>query len=352
MAPKRVSPRKVAKKRATASMSRNYPLYLDTAIHSLEKTRNSKVIVYITGDRQPHQLFRAVVHSDVLPYFRQILKKINHTSKITLAIYTNGGRLETPWPLVNLIREHCDEFEVVVLSKALSAGTMIALGADKIVMTRYAHLSPIDPAADVADEKNNIKHFEIEDIIGYIDFLRDKIGLTEQATLGEMAKDLTREINPTLLGSVNRTHSLVRRLAKNLLGLHKEVLSERQSKEIVEHLTQKLFSHTHLINYREAKQIGFDNVVELPDEKNEKAIENLLDAYSKYLELDSPFDLNSALKSEKEKTKLTSTRATIHSSDSKFDFQSQFQLTKIPDPAGNTQINVSPIGIGGGWIKL
>ena len=95
---------------------------------------------------------------------------------------------------------------------------MIALGADKIVMTRYAHLSPVDPAANIQDGNNKPKHFEIEDIIGYIDFIKDKVGVTEQTALCELTKELTKEINPTMLGSTNRTHSLVRRLAKNLLS--------------------------------------------------------------------------------------------------------------------------------------
>ena len=125
-------------------------------------------------------------------------------------------KLDTPWPLVNLIREYCKEFEVLIPEKALSAGTLISLGADKIVMLPYSHLSPIDPAAEFTDvEKKQQKRIEIEDIIGYIKFAKEKIGIKSQTTLGEIMKELSKEINPTMLGSSNRIHSLIRSLAKS-----------------------------------------------------------------------------------------------------------------------------------------
>jgi hypothetical protein len=309
-------------------------------IAALEKARDSKVIVYVTSDKKPENIFSTQVAPDVLPYFKKILKKIGDTKKITLALCTNGGLLDTPWPLVNLIRGHCQEFEVVILDKALSAGTMISLGADKIVMTRYASLSPIDPAANIPDANNQVKHVEIEDIIGYIDFVKDKIGITEQTALGDIMKDLTKEVTPTMLGSTNRTHSLVRRLAKNLLNLHKEKVPERKIKEIIEHLSEKLYSHRHLINRNEAIEIGLDGLIDFSDNANEKVIEALTDKYTDYLEIEKDFNPIEIIGSEDRK-EIVVNRAVIHSSVLKYSFQSTFVLTKIPDPAGNPQVNVS-----------
>ena len=44
-----------------------------------------------------------------------------------------------------MIRLFCDEFEVIVPSKAHSTATLICLGADRVVMTKQATLGPIDP---------------------------------------------------------------------------------------------------------------------------------------------------------------------------------------------------------------
>jgi ATP-dependent protease ClpP protease subunit len=321
----------------------------NTLIKALEKDRKSRVIVYMTGDKPPVQHFATVIASDILSKFKKILKSIGHTKKISLAIYTNGGNLETPWPLVNLIREHCDEFEVIVIEKSLSAGTLIALGADKIVMTPYSYLSPIDPATNVQDQNNKQKHIEIEDITGYIDFVKEKIGITEQGALCEIMKDLTKEVPPSLLGSINRTHSLVRRLAKNLLALHKEKVPERQSKEIIEHLVQKLFSHKHLISRKEAQQIGFDNLVVFSNKTSEKIIEDLTDSYLEYLEIETDFDPADILGKETKK-EIVLNRALVHSSKEKFDFQSRYMLQKIKDPQGNEQIAFNVLS--NKWVKI
>ncbi len=123
-------------------------------IKRLEDSRNSKVIVYITGDRlirSGDQIITGLstqVSVEVLPFFDEILKSFDETQKISLVIYTNGGLIETPWPLVSTIRQYCKEFEVIVFRKSLSAGTLIALGGDKIVMPRGSFLSPIDPATE------------------------------------------------------------------------------------------------------------------------------------------------------------------------------------------------------------
>jgi len=111
-------------------------------ISSLEKSRGSRVITYLTSDRAP---FPAQIALDVLPLFYQTLQSIKKTKKISLFLFSTGGNLDAPWPLVNMIREYCDEFEVIIPFKALSAATLIALGANKIVMTPLSQLSPIDP---------------------------------------------------------------------------------------------------------------------------------------------------------------------------------------------------------------
>ncbi|MBX9906388.1 hypothetical protein K2X96_00650 [Patescibacteria group bacterium] len=309
-------------------------------IEALEASRNSRVIVYFTGDRKP-QPFSTLVGIDVLPAFKAVLKKIGNTKKITLALYTNGGHLDTPWPLIHLIREHAEEFEVLILEKALSAGTMIALGGDKIVMTPHSFLSPIDPATNFQDEENQkMKRFEIEDVIGYIDFVRDRIGITEQQALMEIMKDLTKEVNPTRLGSIHRTHALVRRLATKLLSLHKEPVSERQTKEIIDHLAQKLFSHSHLINRKEAKEIGFDNIIEYADKATEKAADNLMTYYSDYLKIDEEFEPLKEIGEKEVKKEIPLSLAVVHSKDLKYDFKANCVITKAPDPNGNPGIRV------------
>src|SRR3990167_3105513 len=111
-------------------------------IKKIEASRGSKVITYITSDRQGP--VNARVAMDIIPFVSQQLRKIGKVSKIDLFLYTAGGDTMVPWRLVSMIREYCDTFSVLVPYKAHSAGTMIALGADEIVMNDLSEISPID----------------------------------------------------------------------------------------------------------------------------------------------------------------------------------------------------------------
>jgi ClpP class serine protease len=306
-------------------------------IREIEKLRASKVIVYITSDNVQ---FPSMVALDTYKYFLTILNEFKNPSKITLLLNTKGGNLEAPWPIVNLIREYTQFFEVIILNEALSAGTLIALGADKIVMLPQSHLSPIDPSKNVDG-----RMIEIEDIMGYISFIKEKVGISEQSALAELTKELTKEITPTLLGSVNRAHSLIRRLAKQLLDLHKERLPEKQSKEIIQNLTQELYFHGHRINRKEAKEIiGFNDIVEFANNDLSKKGNSILEIVEEKLESNKVFDVKSIIGDEPSGRKeYTLPRAVIYSDKIKFEFKSKFELSRIPDPSGVEKFNANEI---------
>ncbi len=143
-------------------------------IKKIEETRNSKVITYVTSDR-PGPI-NARVAMDVVPLISEQLRKIGKkVPKIDLFLYTAGGDTMVPWRLVSMIREYCDIFSVIIPYKAHSAGTMIALGADEIVMSDLSEISPIDPSTanafnpqDPHNPQNKIP-ISVEDVIAFFD---------------------------------------------------------------------------------------------------------------------------------------------------------------------------------------
>src|SRR3989339_2091681 len=110
-------------------------------IQQIEKLRKSRVITYLTSDRQGP--VNARVASDIIPLISKQLQTIGKTQNIDLFLYSTGGDTLVPWRLVSMIREYCNKFSVLVPYKAHSAASMISLGADEIVMTDLSELSPI-----------------------------------------------------------------------------------------------------------------------------------------------------------------------------------------------------------------
>lgn len=85
-------------------------------IQQIEKTRNSKVITYVTSDRIGP--LNARVAMDIVPIVADQLRSIGKTDNIDLFIYSAGGDTMVPWRLVSMIREYCKRFSVIVPSMA------------------------------------------------------------------------------------------------------------------------------------------------------------------------------------------------------------------------------------------
>ncbi|GFP19981.1 hypothetical protein HKBW3S03_01485 [Candidatus Hakubella thermalkaliphila] len=84
-------------------------------IRKIQDSRDSKVLVYFTGDRRP---FSSQIAEDaVLPLYKHLLAlKVaeSNTERIDLFLYTRGGDVGVPWRIVTMIREFCSEFSVLV----------------------------------------------------------------------------------------------------------------------------------------------------------------------------------------------------------------------------------------------
>ncbi len=205
----------------------------------------------------------------------------------------------TPLRIVHLIREYCDSFEVMVPYRAHSAGSLLCLGADGIVMGRLAELTPVDPST--ANDFNPQNPFNplmrvpisVEDVTAYLALAETQAGLKSESTKLEVFKALTAQINPIALGNVRRVWSEYRALVEILLKLH--MTSEKEKTKIpgiVKALTET-YTHDYQIPRKEAKKIGLK--VEAPDEKLESLIMELYKTYEKDLLLRDPFNADALL---------------------------------------------------------
>ncbi len=234
-------------------------------IKALEsKLADTRVITYIVSDRGfggPQQQPKMAL--DVIPFFYERLLEIGKVNKIALFIFSQGGDTIVPLRLINLIREFCEKFTVIIPYKAHSAATLVALGADTILMGPLSELSPIDPSIGTPfnpslPENPALKpELGVEDIIGYLNFAKEKAGITDQANMVKVLEKLVDKVHPIAIGNIYRSHCLIRDLAKKLLKLHmKEKQADHICNRIVEMLAEKLHFHGYLINRNEAIELG------------------------------------------------------------------------------------------------
>ena len=312
-------------------------------IRKIEKACSSRLIIYVTGDRQP---FATRIADDIIPIFNRHLEKLDHSKKVSLFLYTRGGDMVAPLRLVKLIRSYCNAFEVLIPYRCHSAGTMIALGADKIVMGRLGELSPVDPTTmhpyNPQDPSNPQQRLEVsvEDLNSYFLLAREMAKVKEEE-MDKVFANLVEKIHPLSLGNAYRAFRMGKMIAEKLLEMSEEKkFSKEEIKKIVEEITSKICIHGYPITRDEAEKLG------LPIEKTEGELEkdlwNLYEIYGKEMKLGIPFHPVEFL-GDKEMAEVKYVGAYIESDDlsDQFIFKGKIQKT-IRDNKPAIDMNIEP----------
>ena len=294
----------------------------------IEKHRDSKLLVYVTGDRTG---LETKIHSEVLDFFVAHLDVIGNVPKISLYLYTRGGDTLAAWSIANLVRQYCKEFEVLIPSKAHSGGTLISLGANSIIMTKQATLGPIDPSINtpinppVPGAPPNIRYpVSVEAINGFIELARE-IGGKAGADPSKILEILASHVEPLVLGQVYRTRTQIKMLGERLLSLHME--EDGKIEKILAFLCSESGSHDYTIYHREARKVLGLNVM-LPDDDLYTVIKKVYDDIADELELTSPYKPDIFV-GEQDKAQYKFSRALIESvNGGSHKFISQGQLIK------------------------
>jgi len=262
-------------------------------IEEIEKKRQAPLICYATSDR-PN--FPFPISMDATRLFNDHLNatsKGKKCDKLDLFLYSRGGDTRVPWIIVRTFRESCNEFNVLIPFRAHSAATMIALGADNIIMGKEGELSPIDPTIrtpycprDPADNKK-VLPVNVADLTGYVTLIKEKVGITNQQELGTALKTLAKDMHPLALGGINRHLSFIRLVAQRLLSSHNKKLEEAKVDRIVDDLVEKTFFHEHTIGRREAKNLNL-KIKHAEDYAIEDLMWSLFEHYEELMKLREP----------------------------------------------------------------
>jgi hypothetical protein len=241
-------------------------------IKRIEELRGSKVICYLTSLRPgvPGQM-----NDDAIPELLDQLLALpaRPVEKLDLLLCSDGGDSVLPWRLVPVFRHFAKWFAVLVPYHAYSAATILALGANEIVMHSFGVLGPIDPTVtnefnpQLPPDSGRFVGISVEDVKAYVNFVKQTVGITHEDELVQMLAILAEKVHPLALGNVERFLSQSRMIARKLLKTHMASVSERDIEDIVENLASKLYFHGHPINRTEAeKELHLNVAKEVPAE--------------------------------------------------------------------------------------
>ncbi len=115
-----------------------------------DELSHRKLICYVGGDQ-------AGIDRDDTLGFVDLLHNIPAGCDLDLLLHTVGGDIDAAEKLITMVRKKVGAaiLRIVVPDYAKSAGTLMSLGADIIVMSDSSELGPIDPQIIRSDDSGN-----------------------------------------------------------------------------------------------------------------------------------------------------------------------------------------------------
>ena len=183
---------------------------------------------------------------------------------LLLVLHTPGGMAEAAQTIVDYLRSKFSAIDVLVPTYAMSAGTMIALGCDRVVMGKQSQLGPTDPQLIVGN-----RAFSAHSIVEQ--FEEAKAEISGNPTLAHAWAPVLRSFGPALLQEARKSISYGETLVRDWLEQY--MFSERddpasQAKEVAAHFGGNQHgSHGRRINRDEVKQQHVE-VMDLEDDQD------------------------------------------------------------------------------------
>lgn len=211
---------------------------------------------------------------------------------IDILIVSNGGDPTVSWRVVSMIREQYKKMGVLLPFTAYSAATLLALGADEIVMHPFANLGPVDPqlmgqrAVPGQPNQREAVSFGSEDLRNFLEFVRDDVGITDQEQLQLSFSHLVNAVGALPIGVAKRGAQLALSLGEKLLSLHMK--DRTQARAIAESLNKSFYHHGYPVGRAEAKQIGLP--ITNPKEALEELMWRVWEDFEQEMKCNEPFD--------------------------------------------------------------
>lgn len=180
------------------------------AIREIQKATGRKLICYVSGSAG------YVERDDVLP-LTDLLYRVERGTKLDFMLHTLGGEVDAAEKIAGLLLKAVGpegELRVIVPDCAKSAGTLISLAAQSVVMSDTSELGPIDPQIVTTTPDGSLSSRPAQ---SYIDAYDDMIKQIQDGTNGPAVQALIAKFDPALLDMCRKALARSGKFAERLL---------------------------------------------------------------------------------------------------------------------------------------
>ncbi|MCQ8185650.1 SDH family Clp fold serine proteinase [Parvularcula maris] len=209
-------------------------------------------------------------------------RMVSQRNSVVFSLTTNGGQANAAFQISRLLQETYDEVVLLIPSYCKSAGTLIALGASKLIMDSFSELGPLDVQLvkenEIAGRKSGLiskaafeslhdatfeafQDFMLRTTVSSYGNINFKLAseIATNLSTGVMA-GIYSQINPETLGSDYRDLNVAIAYGSRLADY-----SQNAMPMAVHRLVHEYPSHDFIIDVREARTL-FNNVADPSDE--------------------------------------------------------------------------------------
>ena len=259
----------------------------------LEQARGRPLLVYVTSTRSGG--VQGMISAEAIPEFQDQLEKLPvETKGVDLLVVSNGGDPTVAWRLMSLLRERVRHITVLVPQAAFSAATLLALGADEIVMHPNGNLGPVNPQIVAPKPGGGSTQFAFEDLDGVLTYAKNSMNLTEERSRLHVFDRICQEVGSVTVGFAARRSLLSLAMGEKLLRMHMRGEQAEKAKTIAEALNKQFYDHGYPLSRTEASEILDATMKQAPPDV-ERLIWDIWRNIEDELKMRVPFDLMAEL---------------------------------------------------------
>ena len=236
----------------------NTPIIHQRLIKKFEEQFNTNLVCYTALFGHPAG---AITYQDS-ELIENILRSIELKDKndnLDLLLHTAGGSPEAAADVIRVCRSYSKRFRVIVPNAAMSAGTLIAMGSDEIIMSDTSNLGPIDPQMIFVQKDIAIMRPAKSFIDAYVDLINSaRMAIANKQPATPFLHLLDRQ-DPSWIIECVRARKATENLAKEQLKANMlKNKSEKEIEEVVKNFFEVGDKNTHgrSISPDEAKVFG------------------------------------------------------------------------------------------------
>ena len=223
-------------------------------LQELSKYRKRNVISYYSGWLYKQNQDTSINDKDVNAFMAAI-HKMDRSKGLDLILHTPGGEIAATEQIINYLHSCFKEITVIVPHMAMSAGSLISVSCDEIIMGKQSCLGPFDPQTGGVACQSVLKEFE-----------NAKVDLKNNPESLGLWQVMINKYPPTFIYSCQQAIKLTEELAEKVLD--KIVLDKSKIKDIKKAFNDNTESkiHSRHFSIKKLQKLGL-NVKALEDDQ-------------------------------------------------------------------------------------